>query len=372
MATIVTRTGKGSALTTAEMDANLNNLNTDKIESVNDDTSPQLGGDLDIGANNITTTTANGSINLLPIGTGAVNIQGNEGLQVTGDNTDALVFTATTNSNLTIRANGSGVIKLDDASELGGAMDVNNQNIVNNQTNGNIVLAPNGTGVVAVSATNGLTVSSGNVTATDTNANLTLSADGTGYIALNQAGGVVVTDTAASGFGIVTGETAKGLGMLTNGGSDTATDPALKLTNGGGAELRAGSGSTLSLKGNLIDLVDPTDIGDLKAYAETIQTLSGVSGTLTIDPTAGPIKYVVPSGNITINGFSSPVAGQTVTFLIDNATAATSYTLTLGAAVLVPGGSAPALTASGNDLLTITCIDSATPVYIANVVNDFQ
>ena len=32
MTTIVTRAGKGSRLTTVEMDANLNNLNNDKLE----------------------------------------------------------------------------------------------------------------------------------------------------------------------------------------------------------------------------------------------------------------------------------------------------------------------------------------------------
>jgi hypothetical protein len=126
------------------------------------------------------------------------------------------------------------------------------------------------------------------------------------------------------------------------------------------------------MTGQDITLTGETSVSSLESYAEKIQALAPVSGTLTIDPTAGPIKYVIPNGNITINGFSSPVAGQTVTFLIDNSTYATSYTLTLGAAILVPGGTAPSLTASGNDLLTITCIDAVTPVYIANVVNDFQ
>ena len=50
MATIVTRSGKGSALTHTEMDNNFTNLNTDKIESVAEDTAPSLGGDL--SANN--------------------------------------------------------------------------------------------------------------------------------------------------------------------------------------------------------------------------------------------------------------------------------------------------------------------------------
>lgn len=54
MATIVTRTGKGSALTFAEGDANFTNLNTDKIENVVEDTTPQLGGNLDGQGNEVT------------------------------------------------------------------------------------------------------------------------------------------------------------------------------------------------------------------------------------------------------------------------------------------------------------------------------
>ena len=47
MSTIVTRSGKGSALSHTEMDANFTNLNTDKLQNVVEDTSPQLGGTLD-------------------------------------------------------------------------------------------------------------------------------------------------------------------------------------------------------------------------------------------------------------------------------------------------------------------------------------
>jgi len=53
MATIVLRSVKGSALTFAEGDDNFNNLNTDKIENVVEDTTPQLGGDLDAQGNKI-------------------------------------------------------------------------------------------------------------------------------------------------------------------------------------------------------------------------------------------------------------------------------------------------------------------------------
>ncbi len=62
MATIVTRAGKGSALTHAEGDANFTNLNTDKLENVSEDTTPTLGGELDANSNkivNVTDPTAN-------------------------------------------------------------------------------------------------------------------------------------------------------------------------------------------------------------------------------------------------------------------------------------------------------------------------
>jgi hypothetical protein len=62
MATIVTRAGKGSALTHNEADANFTNLNTDKLENVSEDTTPTLGGELDANSNkivNVTDPTAN-------------------------------------------------------------------------------------------------------------------------------------------------------------------------------------------------------------------------------------------------------------------------------------------------------------------------
>ena len=62
MATIVTRAGKGSALTHNEGDQNFINLNSDKLENVSEDTTPTLGGELDANSNkivNVTDPTAN-------------------------------------------------------------------------------------------------------------------------------------------------------------------------------------------------------------------------------------------------------------------------------------------------------------------------
>jgi hypothetical protein len=128
MATIKTRSGEGRPLTNDEVDDNFTNLNTDKLENITsesiedlsdvnsmtptdgqvltwdntnsywtaadaaggdvvDDTTPQLGGDLDVNGNDIVTT-SNGDITLAPNGTGKVIID-NAGFSVTLEgNTD--------------------------------------------------------------------------------------------------------------------------------------------------------------------------------------------------------------------------------------------------------------------------------------------
>jgi len=65
MATIVKRGGLGRSLSTAEMDANFENLNTDKIENGSDVTFGDITGDLKGYAEVLLTTdSATGSINL--------------------------------------------------------------------------------------------------------------------------------------------------------------------------------------------------------------------------------------------------------------------------------------------------------------------
>lgn len=53
MSTIYLRNTLGRALTFSEGDANFTNLNTDKLENVVEDTTPQLGGNLDAQGNKV-------------------------------------------------------------------------------------------------------------------------------------------------------------------------------------------------------------------------------------------------------------------------------------------------------------------------------
>ena len=69
------------------------NLNfSSGIQNVADDVTPQLGGDLDVLTYDIYTSTTNGDINLIPSGSGTVNITGS--LEVTGAITGSLFGTA--------------------------------------------------------------------------------------------------------------------------------------------------------------------------------------------------------------------------------------------------------------------------------------
>lgn len=127
MATIVTRAGKGSALTFTEGDANFTNLNNDKIENISEDTTPQLGGDLDVNGQSIVSA-SNGDITIAPNGTGLVAVTSD--LQV-GPGSGEAVLTTNGSHNLVIDTNGgttTGSITI-----TAGA-------------NGDIELAPNGTG----------------------------------------------------------------------------------------------------------------------------------------------------------------------------------------------------------------------------------
>jgi hypothetical protein len=75
MTTIVTRAGKGDTLSWTEVDTNFTNLNTDKLENIVADTTPQLGGNLDVNGNSIVST-SNANIAISPNGTGKVVLDG--------------------------------------------------------------------------------------------------------------------------------------------------------------------------------------------------------------------------------------------------------------------------------------------------------
>ena len=146
------------------------------------DTTPQLGGDLDVNGQDIVST-SNADIDIIPHGTGDVNL-GADAVQI-GDN-DA-------NATLTTQGTGDLILNTNNGTNAG------NVTLLDG-ANGNINLAPNGTGEIVVGAgdtagditsngaydlivdTNGGT-NAGNLTLTNgANAAITLTPNGTGVV----------------------------------------------------------------------------------------------------------------------------------------------------------------------------------------------
>ena len=140
------------------------------IADIVQDTTPQLGGNLDVNGNSIVST-SNGHIALTPDGTGDVQLDADT-IRVGDNNADATITTNGT-GDLTLNTNSgtdSGLISIADGA------------------NGNISLTPNGTGAVAVGTkltVDNVTVDGNTISTTDTDGNLTLSPNGTGDVVID-------------------------------------------------------------------------------------------------------------------------------------------------------------------------------------------
>lgn len=297
---IVKRNTKGSALTFTELDTNFQNLDdatitlkggsggvdvvsdlngtitlvaTDGLSitgnnttkeialdtSVLQDTSPQLGGNLDVQTYKITTSVSNGDIEIDPPGSGKVIISGD--LQVDGTTTTINSTTVDIDDkNITLAkgavnsaaADGGGITlegpttaatllyEADDdswnfnkkttAPELQiDNINVNANAITSTNTNGNITITPNGTGSIVL---DGL-----NWPQSDGTANYVLTTNGSGQLSWSQ-GGKSYTLSAES--------TSSGDAYISLNGSDSTTD-MVEIAAGPGITITKTDASTITI-----------------------------------------------------------------------------------------------------------------------------
>jgi hypothetical protein len=297
MSTIYTRATKGSALTWTEGDDNITNLNNDKIEAVIEDTAPELGGDLDVGTHSIITSVTNGDITIAPDGLGSLVAQ-----------SDTLILGALTDP--------EAVITTDGATSL--VLDTNNGTDSGSITitagvNGDIEIAPNGTGSVVIDGLN------------------YPQADGT-------AGQVIVTD----GAGNLSFDDAGG------GIADVVEDLTPQL----GGNLDVNGNSIVSVSNNSIQITPngtgQTVIKNLE-YNEFVHSLGTTSGTITPNVANGNVQTITLNGNLTFSAFTSPVAGQSLTLIIN--TGGTSRTLT--STMKFAGGSKTLSVTNTTDIISV-------------------
>jgi len=84
-------------------------------------------------------------------------------------------------------------------------------------------------------------------------------------------------------------------------------------------------------------------------YNEFIHSLGTTSGTITPNVTNGNVQTITLNGNLTLNAFTSPVAGQSLTLIIN--TNGTGRTLT--STMKFAGGEKTLSTTSTTDIITV-------------------
>ena len=194
-------TNKKTAIVQASASPDATNPNIIEVQTggdVVDDTSPQLGGNLDVNGFDIVST-SDANIDIVPNGTGDVTLQADT-IQVGDSNADATITTNGT-GNLTLNTNSgtdSGTITIVDAA------------------NGNITITPDGSGNIVL---DGLTFPNA-----DGSADQVLKTNGSGTLSFTDvSGGTSWQAVKTTGFTAVAGE---GYFCNTTSGAFTVTLPA--------------------------------------------------------------------------------------------------------------------------------------------------
>jgi hypothetical protein len=134
---------------------------------------------------------------------------------------------------------------------------------------------------------------------------------------------------------------------------------------------RAGKGSQLSwneVDANFTNLNTDkleTSGGTLTGYKETVFSLGTTSGTVAPNVANGNVQSITLNGNLTLNAFTSPVAGQSITLIVN--TNGTGRTLT--SSMKFAGGTKTLSTTSTTDIISIF-YDGTT--YWASLSTDFK
>ena len=342
---------------------------TSAITSVAADTSPQLGGNLDVNGNSIVSA-SNGNISITPNGSGKIVL---DGLSFpTSDGSADQVLKTDGSGNLsfaTVSGGGSGIASLaaDSSPQLGGDLDVNGNDIVS-VSNGNINLLPNGSGKVILDGDG----RSGGVTITDGNIDIRT---GTGAVSKvkfycessnahaqtlqaqpHSAGSsAVITLPVATGTLIGSGDT----GSVSNtmlAGSIAASKLAgsignSKLSNSsitiGSDAIALGASRTdingltsldvdnITIDGNVISSTDtngnitltPNGSGKVVLDGLTYPASDGTNGQVIVTNGSGVLSFSSAGGGTTVNRFKyTATAGQTAFTGNDDASASLSFT----------------------------------------------
>jgi|DEB0MinimDraft_3_1074331.scaffolds.fasta_scaffold16065_4 hypothetical protein len=371
-ASITTRTGKGSPLTTAEMDNNLTNLRDQSI-AIADDTSTAIdvesGNTLTIAGSGTVSTAASGQT-LTITGTGisatstdtlqnkTINTANNTitineadisdlGSYITASSTDTL-----TNKTFDVEGTGNSISNIDVADLKSGVLDIDLSTV--SASDDTLASAK---AIKAYVDAEDANIASDSLTFTNKAGNISQWTNDSSYITASS------TDTLTNKSGNIS-QWTNDSGYVTSAGiTDVVSDTTPQL----GGDLDVNGNSIVSVSdGNIV--LAPNGTGKTKVtnlqYDEDITALT-YAATITPDVADGNVRTITLTGNLTFNAFTNPVAGQTLTLIIDtNGTGRT-----LSSTMLFAGGSKTLSTTDTTDILTVM-YDGTN--YWANLVKNFS
>lgn len=363
MASITTRTTKGSALTWAEADANLNNLNTAKLENVVEDTTPQLGGDLDVNGRSIVSA-SNGNINITPNGSGNIALTPATGKIIlgaldfpTGTGSNGQVLTTNGSSALSFTTISAGATTLDGLSDVVITAAATNDVLVYNGTNWVDTAANTLTVSAASTATTATTATNVTVTQTSTSATyypLMSTTSGTG----DKAPVLGTNFTMNPSTGALTAVS------LTTSGSITPNSTGGPNINFGTSTLTASAWTTLgiSLRQQARNYTDSSSSGTVAVSAINGFGISTLNSTNAITVTEASTFYIQPpaaTGNTTITTAYGLISTGRIK--------ASDFVGTIGATT-ASTGAFTTLSATGAVTFTPTASINISPTGITNTV----
>jgi len=281
-----------------------------EIESVLDDTTPQLGGNLDVNGNTITSVSG-GNITITPDTTGSVVLDGQSWPQADGNSGDYL------------KTDGAG--QLSWGAIPSGSFSIAGDTGTDTFTTGDTLTFEGGTGITTSITNDKVTISSDITQYTNANARAAISATdagGDGSLSYNSATGVI-TYTGPSATEVRAHFTA-GAGITINTGVVSISDGAIanaKLTNSsvtiGTTELELGASST-SLAG-----ITELTVDNLNVNGNEISS-TNLNGNISLNPD-GTGTVAVNGSRVT--GVAEPVDGTDAAnkAYVDNAVTGLSF-----------------------------------------------
>ena len=305
-----TADGSSGQVLTTDGSGNLS-FTSKTVDTTNlvDDTTPQLGGDLDINGNTIVST-SNGNIAITPNGSGKVILDGLSHPTADGSNGQFL------------KTNGSGVLAFasvtqatgnelenlseDTSPQLGGNLDINGNDIVST-SNANIDILPNGSGVINLDG-NG---SSGGVSVSD---GLIDIRTGTGNVAKVKfycessnahAQTLQAQPHSAASSAVLTLPTATGT-LVGTGDTGSVSNTML------GGSIADSKLSTISTANKVslasVDIDGATDIGAALSTSDLIAVDDGAGGTNRKAALSRVVTLVEDNASFSSQGFATAMA----------------------------------------------------------------